>query len=475
MSSARSNATARAGRLRWGLRKRVIVYTSALMCAALGAAFTWSVHNLRLVLEARNDMFLRHELDEFRELVSTELRTRSPAELSEELGRESQGIEEAGMYLAIRHGGITEVYPETPEASELAGRLEVAPLAENPRTVETGASGTRALRGIVSVPGGDDWIIDIGLDLAETDRTVASFVSRLIGGGALLMVAAVLGSLFLMQQAVQPIAAGIRTAQRLNPDDLSARLPRTGAGDEVDSLAATINDLLERLSRYHERVIRFTADASHELRGPLAAMRAAVDVALHQPRPAEEYREALGALGEQCQRLTDLVNKLLLLAQADAGQVELLREPVDLEDVLAEAVETYRPLAEEKQVELSLKTSGTAWCRGDRMRLRQLVMNLLDNAIKFTAPGGNVAAALTAQEVTSCVTIEDTGIGIAAERLEHIFERFYQADESRTANGGGLGLSICRWVASAHGGTIEVASRPGHGTRFTVTLPTSSA
>src|SRR5262249_10501859 len=157
----------------------------------------------------------------------------------------------------------------------------------------TGASRTRALRGAVSMPSGEHWIIDVGLDLADTDRTVSSFISRVAGGGALLLVASILGSLFLMRQAISPIAASIQTAQRLNPDDLSARLPRTGAGDEVDSLAATINELLDRLARYHERVMRFTGDASHELRGPLAAMRAAIDVALQQARPVEEYREAL--------------------------------------------------------------------------------------------------------------------------------------------------------------------------------------
>ncbi len=167
-------------------------------------------------------------------------------------------------------------------------------------------------------------------------------------GGLVFLVLAILGGIFLSRQALQPVALSIRAASGLNPESLSARLPRTGADDELDELAGTINSLLDRLAAYHAQIIRFTADASHELRSPLGAMRAAIEVTLGQPRDAKEYRDVLSSLGEQCERLTALVNGLLLLARADAGEVNLRREPVDLSALAVEVVEMYEPLAEER-------------------------------------------------------------------------------------------------------------------------------
>ena len=186
------------------------------------------------------------------------------------------------------------------------------------------------------------------------------------------------------------MAESIRAARRLDPENLSERLPRTGAGDELDELAGTINGLLDRLAAYHAQIIRFTADASHELRGPLGAMRAAVEIALQKPRESEEYRNVLASLGEQCERLTSLVNGLLLLARADAGEVLIRREAVDLAALACEVGEMFDPLAEEKGIQLVTHTSSPVTVTGDPSRLRQLVTNLLDNAIRFTEPGGSV-------------------------------------------------------------------------------------
>jgi signal transduction histidine kinase len=194
------------------------------------------------------------------------------------------------------------------------------------------------------------------------------------------------------RQALRHVSASIRAARQLNPNDLTARLPLTGAGDEIDLLAATINDLLERLARYHEQAARFTADASHELRGPLAAIRAGIEVSLQQPRSADDYRESLETIGEQVHRLTDLVNKLLLLARADAGQIELKRERVDLAELIGEAVEAYQPLAldvrepqvreadrEVRRLEVGFER-GVDEPQGDRPHLDRLLQEALERA-----------------------------------------------------------------------------------------------
>jgi heavy metal sensor kinase len=289
-------------------------------------------------------------------------------------------------------------------------------------------------------------------------------------GGLAFLGLAVVGGLVLSQQALRPVAQSIRAARRMNPADLSARLPPTGAGDELDQLAATINDLLDRLAAYNAQITRFTADASHELRSPLAAMRAAVEVALQQPRTIADYRDILGSLGEQCDRLTSLVNGLLLLARADVGQIELRREPLDFTALAGEIAEMYQLLAEERGVALVWDDTSPVCVMGDPSRLRQLVTNLVDNAIKFTQSGGTVAIRIDQADDRARLVVADTGIGIAAESLPHVFERFYQVDLARSSGGAGLGLSICRWIALAHGGSVRAVSEPGRGSTFTVLI-----
>jgi heavy metal sensor kinase len=449
------------------------VYTGTVIAVMLAAAFFWSTYNLRAELETRNDLFLQREFIEFAEIAQRSLGGDTHGDPLEELRFAARVHEEAGLFVALHHDKQLQFLPDLPVLRTFAEILNTAELDETPQTVSPrGArSGIRVMRRMFSIPRTGTWTMDLCLRLEETETTIANFTRRLAGGGAAFLAIAGLAGFFVTRQALRPVAASIRSAQQLNPNDLSARLPRTGSGDEIDLLAATINELLERLARNHEQMIRFTADASHELRGPLAAMRAGIEVALQKPRMAGDYRESLETLGEQVQRLTDLVNKLLLLARADAGQEALDREQVDLAELMDEAVESYRPLADEKHILLTWPGSSPVGFIGDRSRLSQLVMNLLDNAVKYTQPGGQVQLALSADRSKATLEVADSGIGISPTRLPHIFERFYQVDESRSERGGGLGLSICDWVATAHGGAIQVESQPGKGTRFRVSLP----
>jgi heavy metal sensor kinase len=311
----------------------------------------------------------------------------------------------------------------------------------------------------------------LAISLVGTEVTMAEFDRMVAGGAAAFLVLAIAGGLLLSRQALRPVAESIAAARRLDPGDLSGRLPKTGAGDELDELAETINGLLDRLAAYHAQVSRFTADASHELRSPLAAMRASVEVALQQPRTAADYRDVLASLGEQCERLTALVNGLLLLARVDAGEVLVRREVVNISALSEEAAEMYEPLAEERGIVFRWECRQGVAVLGDAQRLRQLVTNLVDNAMKFTPPGGSVTLQVQQTGREAILTVADTGVGIGGEHLPHIFERFYQANHARSATGSGLGLSICRWIAEAHRGAISAESNPGAGTIFTVRLP----
>jgi heavy metal sensor kinase len=452
-----------------GLRTKLTLWSSLVLAASLAAGFLWVHFGLRRVLDARNDAFLERKAAELLASVK-EGHPGGTSDLEAEIDREVQAYEQEGLIVVVRQAGRVSVAPHTATALRLADQ---AILPGMPHTVgQTDADGryrvlaTPSPTGILS--------LELRISLAETDATLAAF-DRFVGGGATVFLSlAVAGGLFLSRQALRPVAESIRAARRLDPENLSERLPQTGAGDDLDELAGTINGLLDRLAAYHCQITRFTADASHELRGPLAAMRAAVEIALQNPRESDVYRDVLASFGEQCERLTALVNGLLLLARADAGEVAVGRESVDLTALTCDVGEMFEPLAEEKGVQLITDTSATVTVTGDPSRLRQLVTNLLDNAIRFTEPGGSVTLRVDGIKDWATLCVKDTGNGIPAVHLPHIFERFYQADVARSSGGYGLGLSICRWIVKAHGGTIEVCTGADKGTEFTVSLPLKS-
>ena len=465
MSSVKNN------RLRMGLRARLTLWTASMLAASLAAGFAWVHHGLSQVLAAKNDDFLGRKAAELLAVVRDD-RSGNWDDLDAEIRREVDAYSAEGLVVIVRRPGLAVVAPPSEAGRRLADRLAESNPGPIPRTITLSASAApyRVVRTTLE-PVASGAALELGLSLAETEATLAQFDRRVAAGGVAFLLLAVFGGMLLSRQALQPVARSIRTARRLNPADLSARLLRTGSGDELDQLAGTINDLLDRLAAYHGQVIRFTADASHELRSPLAAMRAAIDVALQQPRTAAEYQDTLGSMGEQCGRLTALVNGLLLLARADAGEAELRREPVDLAAVADEVAELFQPLAEERGLELVWDRPPPVSVRGDSPRLRQLLTNLIDNAIKFTAAGGTVRVRVERAGNQARLAVADTGEGISAEHLPHVFERFYQVAPARSSEGTGLGLSICRWIADAHGGSIWAESAPTQGSTFIVNLP----
>lgn len=449
-----------------GLGTRLALWTSVVLAASFAAGFAWVHHGLDQILQARNDVFLERKAAEL--LAAADQGAPGVgAELEAEIAREVLAYEADGLVMVLRSPGQTIVQPRTESALALeAARVEPGEPADR---VLGGDSVPYRVLGAASRSGRTRLVL--GISLRETRATLAAFDRRVAGGSLAFLAIAAGGGFLLARLALKPVSESIRAARRLDPEQLTERLPRTGSGDELDELAGTINDLLDRLAAYHRQVIRFTADASHELRGPLAAMRAAVDVALGKPRELEDYRDALASLGEQCERLTALVSGLLLLARADAGAVRIEHQAVDLAALARAVVELFEPLAEERGVRLEASCGAAVAVVGDPSRLRQLATNLLDNAIRFAAPAGT--ARLTVEERAEQVILEvsDDGSGIAPEHLPHVFDRFYQVDPARSSGGGGLGLSICQWIVRAHGGTITVASASGRGTVFTVKLP----
>jgi heavy metal sensor kinase len=276
----------------------------------------------------------------------------------------------------------------------------------------------------------------------------------------------------LARKALAPMERLRRSTKEITAERLDRRLPVVNPHDELGLLTDTFNAMIGRLERSFAEIRRFTADASHELRTPLTAIHTEAEVALAKPLSLAEHQQLLGSILEECSRLTRLTDQLLALAREDARAARQTQESVNLGTLVGDVAETMRPLAEAKEIRLRVDLNGVAWVSGDAARLREVFFNLLDNGIKYTPEGGEVELRIGHNGPEAVVTVRDTGIGIAAEHLPYVFDRFYRVDKSRSrAEGGtGLGLSIAQSIIVAHGGRIELASIPGQGTICTVRL-----
>jgi heavy metal sensor kinase len=282
---------------------------------------------------------------------------------------------------------------------------------------------------------------------------------------------------WLARRALSPVSAMTSRARQITAARLEERLPVENPDDEFGRLAEVINDALARLQRAFEMERRFTADASHELRTPLTAIRSVGEVGLRERRTEAEYREIISSVLEEVERLTTMADNLLRLSRADSGKADLRPEPVDLARLAREAAGDLEVLAEEKQQRLEVDASDGVTVAADRTTLRQAVINLLDNAIKYSPE--SAAIRLVARRVASDGLLEvvDAGPGIAAEDLPRIFDRFYRVDASRSRaqrGGAGLGLSIARWAVEANGGRLEVESQVSRGSTFRIVLPATN-
>lgn len=321
---------------------------------------------------------------------------------------------------------------------------------------------------------GRQGVIRVMEDLGEAQETLRHLrfaMLLLIPAG---IACSALGGFWLSGRALAPVDRIARMAREIEASKLDQRLPHPGGQDEIGRLVDTLNHMIGRLEASFLAMKRFTADASHELRNPLATMQNTLEVLLARPRTVEEQHAALESLGDDVARLRGIVGDLLLLARADNGRVELEREPVALDGLVQALADTYQARAGEQGVALAVEAAGPAVVAGDERWLTQLLGNLLDNALKFTPAGGRVTVAVRRHEDQVRITVGDTGPGIPEASLERIFERFYQEDSSRTRGrrpGSGLGLAIAAWIAQAHGGGISAANQDAGGALLTVALP----
>ena len=321
---------------------------------------------------------------------------------------------------------------------------------------------------------GEMFFVVVGQSLKELHQAQRQLLVLLAISNPIALLLASVGGLWIANKALRPVDRLTRAAEHIGRGNLSERVEETGAKDEIGRLAATFNEMISKLEQAFQHERRFTADASHELKTPLAILRGDIEVALRRDRAPEEYRRVLASSLEEIARLTKLTDDLLTLARSDAGEVMLEMGPVRIDRLAREVCDYLAPLSDTAGVSLDYQVPDSPiLIEGDASRIKQLIVNLLDNAIKYTPAGGEVRLDLKAEGETALLAVSDTGRGIPSEAMPRVFERFYRQSDPRDlrAGGFGLGLAISKWIVDSHQGTIEVSSKPGIGSQFIVRLP----
>ncbi len=342
--------------------------------------------------------------------------------------------------------------------------------------VQTDRGRLRLLTSVISPTPGEVYLVQVGELLTSVDATLAGF-DRLLLWTILagLALAAVAGR-WLAGRALVPLSRLAVATQGIGIKNLDARLSVRGADDELDQVAQAFNHTLARVEQAVGEMRQFSAALAHELRTPVAILRGEAELALRPSSSDEDLRQVLIRQIDEFDRLTRLINQILTLARAEGGEIQMADQPVDLVALSASVAEEIEPVAAAQGITLTCEAADAVMVKGDAGWLERLLLILLDNAIKFTPARGRILVTFSCANGLARVVVTDSGVGISPEALPHLFERFYRAKPTRSGQtpGAGLGLALAKWIAERHGGTIEVKSRPGEGSTFTVNLPASS-
>src|SRR5262245_28683427 len=325
----------------------------------------------------------------------------------------------------------------------------------------------------VTAKDGARYLVEVGASNHEIESALHGLLLAIAIGLPVVVIIAVAGGYLLMRRALRPVDEITRSAERITSRNLGERLPAAETGDELERLSVGLNRMIARLDESFQHIHRFSADASHELRTPLTILRGELEAAVQQRQITQELRETLGSALEETERLSRIVESLMAIARLDAGEARVESALFDLAELTSGTTEQMRLLAEDKNVGLLCEAEQTVRVEGDRARLKQVIVNLVDNAIKYTPTGGLVGVKVWASDGHAMLEVSDNGVGIPPEALSHIFERFYRVDKarSRQMGGAGLGLSIIKAIVTAHGGQVRVESVEGKGSCFLVELP----
>jgi heavy metal sensor kinase len=321
---------------------------------------------------------------------------------------------------------------------------------------------------------GPDAILQIGMSLEDNDEFLAEFREIFGATLALVMVLAALLGWFMAKRALTHVEEVTRTARAISANDLEQRVPIKGQANEIDRLATTFNDMLDRIQTLVTEMKEMTENIAHDLRSPITRIRGMAEMALTTGKAIDEYETAAASTVEDCDRLLEMINTMLYISQTEATAGKLATEEVDMTRVVRNACELFQPVAEDKGVNLVVEIGTDLKVRGVLQGLQRMLANLIDNALNYTPSPGTVTVSVNGDEKLGIIAVKDTGVGISQDELPHIFRRFYRGDRSRSRPGAGLGLTLVEAIVHAHRGQISVTSAPNMGTTFTVILPCAS-
>ena len=461
---------------RFPIRVRLTFWYGSLLSAGLLAFALFMVGALHHAMHRTLDNQLRDHMAAIQQIVNED-ENQAETVLQHDLDEDMELAPDLTL-LGIWDSGGRVVY-----RSSAMNRMDVpGPMPRLDGTPRTHFYHRHALRVLVreiSASGRDvapshNYVVMVAIPVRDFVEAMSQVESTLWIAIPLLLLLAVGGGYWIANRALAPIVDMIAAADAIHPGDLATRLRVPPAKDELQGLALTLNRMLDRLQGGFERLTQFTADASHELRTPIALLRTRTEVLLRRARSPEEYRAGLESSLQELEKTSVLLDELLLLARADAGAESLHFVPLNLCEIVSAAAAVMRPLAEMRRLACWVSLpQGPITLQGDEPALRRLLLILIDNAVKYTPADGAIGISLEISGQQAIVEVRDTGIGIAEEDISHVFERFYRADPARTraTGGAGLGLSIGQWIVRLHGGKLTVRSTLASGSVFRVTFP----
>lgn len=459
------------------LRFRITAWYAGLLAGTL-IVFGVSVY---LGLERYLDWTLQRTLASECQTIATGLLSQLPAKdaawLATEIN-EAYAPEVNGRFIRVVHEGVGVVYLSGAPKDGTFDSARIPFPSEREKDVSRKLqfeAGNRLLINAMSftTPDGTRFLVESGAPYNQIEVVLHGLLLTFAIYMPFVVSLAVAGGYWLMRRSLQPVDEITRRAEGITSTNLSERLPVIRTGDELERLSTSLNHMIERLDDAFQHINRFSADASHELRTPLTILQLELESIAQNHRGDAEIGDQIGSALEETHRMSRIVESLLAISRLDAGEVKMEKTRIDLGELVASTAQEMALLADEKSIRLVSDGSAGIHVEGDRTRLQQVIVNLIDNAIKYTQEGGKIEVSVGKEGNTAVLEVSDNGPGIPPECLSHVFERFYRADKarSRASGGAGLGLSIVKAICAAHSAEVKVSSQEGPGSRFRVELP----